>query len=80
MSPSYTRPYLLVAPKGQGAVIEDVDGNRFLDCAAGIAVATTGHSHPDVVRAIVEQARRLLQPMPYATLRTLAARAGITQW
>ena len=60
VSPSYTRPYLLVVARGQGAVIEDVDGNRFLDCAAGIAVATTGHSHPDVVRAIVEQVRRSL--------------------
>ena len=60
VSPSYTRPYPLVAARRAGAVIEDVDGNRFLDCAAGLAVATTGHSHPDVVRAIVEQVRRSL--------------------
>jgi len=45
---------------GRGAVVEDVDGNRFLDCAAGIAVNATGHSHPEVVRAIVDQAQRFL--------------------
>ena len=60
MSSSHTRAYPLVTAKGEGSVIEDVDGNCFLDCAAGIAVATTGHSHPDVVRAVVEQARRYL--------------------
>ena len=42
--------------RGEGAVVEDVDGNVYLDCCAGIAIAATGHSHPDVVRAIVEQA------------------------
>ncbi len=41
-------------------MVEDVDGNVFLDCAAGIAVNSTGHSHPDVVRAITEQAQRFL--------------------
>jgi 4-aminobutyrate aminotransferase len=46
--------------RGHGAVVEDVDGNVFLDCAAGIAVTGTGHSHPDVVRAITEQAQRFL--------------------
>jgi 4-aminobutyrate aminotransferase len=46
--------------RGEGAVVEDVDGNRFLDCAAGIAVNSTGHSHPDVVRAIVDQAQKFL--------------------
>jgi 4-aminobutyrate aminotransferase len=60
VSPSYTRDYPLVMAGGQGAVVEDVDGNRFLDCAAGIAVNATGHAHPDVVRAIVEQAQRYL--------------------
>src|SRR5262249_23212452 len=54
VSPSYTRGYPLVIARGEGAVVEDVDGNRFLDCAAGIAVNSTGHSHPDVVRAIVD--------------------------
>lgn len=60
VSPSYTRPYPLVIARGEGAVVEDVDGNRFLDCAAGIAVTSTGHSHPDIVRAVVEQAQRYL--------------------
>ena len=60
VSPSYTRDYPLVMAGGQGAVVEDVDGNRFLDCAAGIAVNATGHAHPDVVKAIVEQAQRYL--------------------
>ncbi len=46
LSPSYTRCYPLVAHKGEGAVIEDVDGNRFLDFTAGIAVVATGHCHP----------------------------------
>ena len=60
VSPSYTREYPLVIARGEGAVVEDVDGNVFLDCTAGIAVAATGHSHPDVVNAIVEQAHRFL--------------------
>jgi 4-aminobutyrate aminotransferase len=60
VSPSYTRPYPLVIARGEGAVVEDVDGNRFLDCAAGIAVTSTGHSHPEVVKAVVEQAQRYL--------------------
>jgi 4-aminobutyrate aminotransferase len=60
VSPSYTRDYPLVMAGGQGAVVEDVDGNRFLDCAAGIAVNATGHAHPDVVKAIVDQAGRYL--------------------
>jgi 4-aminobutyrate aminotransferase len=60
VSPSYTRGYPLVIARGSGATVEDVDGNLFLDCAAGIAVNSTGHSHPDVVRAIVEQAGRFL--------------------
>ncbi len=60
ISPSYTRDYPFVMARGEGAVVEDVDGNRFLDCAAGIAVTGTGHSHPDVVAAIVDQARKYL--------------------
>jgi 4-aminobutyrate aminotransferase len=60
VSPSYTRGYPLVIERGSGAMVEDVDGNVFLDCAAGIAVNATGHSHPDVVQAIVEQAQRFL--------------------
>src|SRR5262245_35672976 len=60
VSPSYTRGYPLVIERGSGAAVEDVDGNVFLDCAAGIAVNATGHSHPDVVRAITEQSGRFL--------------------
>lgn len=60
MSPSYTRDYPLVAAAGRGATIEDVDGNTFLDFAAGIAVVSTGHCHPDVVAAIQKQAARLI--------------------
>jgi 4-aminobutyrate aminotransferase len=57
VSPSYTRAYPLVIARGHGATVEDVDGNLFLDCAAGIAVNATGHSHPDVVKAITAQAQ-----------------------
>jgi 4-aminobutyrate aminotransferase len=60
VSPSYTRDYPLVIARGEGAIVEDVDGNLFLDCTAGIAVTATGHSHPDVVQAIIEQARKFL--------------------
>ena len=60
VSPSYTRDYPFVIARGEGAVVEDVDGNRFIDCAAGIAVNSTGVSHPEVVRAIVEQAQKFI--------------------
>src|SRR5262245_53467611 len=60
MSPSYTRVYPLVVERGSGAVIQDVDGNLFLDCTAGIAVTSTGHCHPHVVAAIKDQADKLL--------------------
>lgn len=59
-SPSYTRDYPLVVRRAVGSVIEDVDGNRFLDFAAGIAVCATGHCHPKVVAAITEQAQSLI--------------------
>jgi 4-aminobutyrate aminotransferase-like enzyme len=59
-SPSLTRAYALVAESGAGCVVTDVDGNRFLDFAAGIAVCSTGHSHPKVVAAIKEQADRMI--------------------
>jgi 4-aminobutyrate aminotransferase len=59
-SPSYTRMYPLAVARGDGAVIEDVDGNRFLDFTAGIAVCASGHCHPRVVRAIRRQAGKLL--------------------
>jgi 4-aminobutyrate aminotransferase len=60
MSPSFTRDYPLVAKRGRGAMVEDVDGNVFLDFAAGIAVCSTGHCHPKVVAAIQKQAAELI--------------------
>src|SRR5216684_531606 len=60
VSPSYTRDYPFVAKRGRGATIEDVDGNTFLDFAAGIAVCSTGHCHPKVVAAIQKQAAELI--------------------
>ena len=59
-SPSLPRAYPLVPARGSGSVIEDVDGNRFLDFNAGIAVCSTGHAHPAVVEAIKRQADHLL--------------------
>ncbi len=60
LSPSYTRGYPLVAARGEGAIVEDVDGNRFLDFNAGIAVVAAGHCHPKVVKAVQDQAARLI--------------------
>src|SRR4051794_4014852 len=60
MSPSYTRTYPLVVRRAKGAMIEDVDGNRFLDYTAGIAVTAAGHGHPRIVAAIRRQAGRLV--------------------
>jgi 4-aminobutyrate aminotransferase len=60
VSPSYTRDYPLVAKTGRGAMVVDVDGNTFLDFAAGIAVVATGHCHPEVVAAIQKQAAELI--------------------
>ena len=60
VSPSYTRDYPFVIARGEGAVVEDVDGNCFLDCAAGIAVNSTGVSHPEVVKAIADQAQKFI--------------------
>jgi 4-aminobutyrate aminotransferase len=60
VSPSYPRDYPFVMSHGRGAEIWDVDGNRFLDFAAGIAVCSTGHSHPTVVQAIKDAADRFL--------------------
>lgn len=59
-SPSYTRGYPLVIARGEGCMLEDVDGNVFLDMTAGIAVTATGHAHPEVVQAIQDQAANLL--------------------
>ena len=60
VSPSYPRDYPFVMSHGKGAEIWDVDGNRFLDFAAGIAVCSTGHSHPAVVQAIKDAAERFI--------------------
>lgn len=59
-SPSLPRAYPMVPVRGRGSVVEDIDGNRFLDFCAGIAVNVTGHCHPRVVAAIQEQATQLL--------------------
>ncbi len=61
VTPSYPRPdYKLVAEKGYGVWIEDVDGNLFLDCNAGVAVCSTGHCHPEIVEAITKQTAKLI--------------------
>ncbi len=60
VSPSLPRAYSLVADSAQGCTVMDVDGNRYLDFAAGIAVCSTGHCHPRVVKAIQEQAARMI--------------------
>jgi 4-aminobutyrate aminotransferase len=59
-SPSYTRDYPLVVARGEGCMVQDVDGNIFLDMTAGIAVTNTGHAHPEVVAAIQAQSAQLL--------------------
>jgi 4-aminobutyrate aminotransferase len=60
ISPSYMRPHPVVIERGEGAWVWDVDGNKFLDFSTGIAVCSTGHCHPDVVRSLQEQAELLL--------------------
>jgi len=60
MSQNFRKDYPLVVARGLGPMVEDVDGNRYLDFAAGIAVAATGHCHPDVVKAIRDQSERFL--------------------
>jgi 4-aminobutyrate aminotransferase len=78
ISPSYTRSYPLVAKRGRGIVVEDVDGNEFFDFSAGIAVTSTGHCHPEVVAAIQKQAAELIHmsgtDFYYESLVTLAER------
>jgi 4-aminobutyrate aminotransferase len=82
LSPSYTRCYPLVAERGEGAIVEDVDGNRFLDFNAGIAVVSTGHCHPRVVEAIQKQAARLIHmsgtDFYYENMVALAERLAAT--
>jgi 4-aminobutyrate aminotransferase len=61
VNPAYPRPdFKLVAERAQGVWVEDVDGNIFLDCNAGVAVCSTGHCHPEVVKAIQDQAAQLI--------------------
>lgn len=60
ISPSYPRGYPFVMDRGRGVEVWDVDGNRFLDFSAGIAVVSTGHSHPQVVKALQEQAEKFI--------------------
>jgi 4-aminobutyrate aminotransferase len=60
ISPSYPRGYPFVMDHGKGTEVWDVDGNRFLDFMGGIAVVSTGHTHPNVVRAIQEQAEKFI--------------------
>jgi 4-aminobutyrate aminotransferase len=78
LSPSYTRSYPLVAKRGRGVMVEDVDGNEFLDFSAGIAVVSTGHCHPHVVAAIQKQAGELIHmsgtDFYYESMITLAER------
>jgi len=78
ISPSYTRSYPFVMDHGSGTEVWDVDGHRFLDFSAGIAVVSTGHSHPAVVKAIQEQAARFIHmsgtDFYYAQQITLAER------
>src|SRR5260370_14204827 len=82
MSPSFTRDYPLVAKSGRDSMVEDVDGNVFLDFAAGIAVCSTGHCHPNVVGAIQKQAAELIHmsgtDFYYESLPYLAERLGKT--
>src|SRR5579864_8844381 len=59
-SPSYIKEYPLVVARGRGPMLEDVDGNRYLDFMAGIAVSSTGYAHPKVVAAVEEAARRFM--------------------
>ncbi len=78
ISPSYTRSYPLVARRGRGIVVEDVDGNQFFDFSAGIAVVSTGHCHPEVVAAVQKQAAELMHmsgtDFYYPQMTELAAR------
>ncbi|MBA2226242.1 acetyl ornithine aminotransferase family protein [Thermogemmata fonticola] len=60
VSPSYTRVYPLVVERASGCVVQDVDGNLFLDLTAGIAVTATGHCHPQIVASIQRQSERLI--------------------
>lgn len=81
-STSYIKEYPLAVERGRGAMIEDVDGNRYLDFMAGIAVASTGYSHPKVVAAVQEAAGRFFHicgtDFYYASMSELCARLART--
>ncbi len=89
ISPSLSRVYPMVAERGSGAIIEDPDGNAFLDFCAGIAVCSTGHCHPKVVEAIQKQAAELIhiagtdfyhRHMPQLAERLVATMPQSHQW
>ncbi len=89
ISPSLSRDYPLVAERGYGAIVEDPDGNAFLDFAAGIAVCSTGHCHPNVVSAIQKQAAELIHiagtdfyhhHMPQLAERLVATMPSSHEW
>jgi 4-aminobutyrate aminotransferase len=89
ISPSLSRDYPLVAERASGAIVEDPDGNLFLDFAAGIAVCSTGHCHPNVVSAIQKQAAELIhiagtdfyhRHMPQLAERLVATMPKSHQW
>jgi 4-aminobutyrate aminotransferase len=89
ISPSLSRAYPMVAERGSGAIVEDPDGNTFLDFCAGIAVCSTGHCHPKVVEAIQKQAAELIhiagtdfyhRHMPQLAERLVATMPQDHQW
>ena len=80
ISTSYTRDYPLVAKTGRGALVDDADGNTFLDFAAGIAVVATGHCHPEISAAVKAQvdlySHTCFQVLAYEPYVELAERLG----
>jgi 4-aminobutyrate aminotransferase len=81
VNPAYPRPdFKLVAERGEGVWVTDVDGNVFLDCNAGVAVCSTGHCHPEVVQAIQDQAAQLIHMCGtdyyYSSMPELAKKIG----
>src|SRR3989304_6572194 len=60
ISQSYTRAYPLVVEKGKGAVVTDIDGNQYLDFSSGLGACSTGHCHPKIIKAVNEQAKKLI--------------------
>lgn len=82
LSPSYTRGYPLSIKYGYGAMVVDMDDNVFLDYCAGIAVCSTGHSHPEIVKTIREQADKFLHmsgtDFYYTVMADLAEKLAVT--